>query len=221
MKPRYIQVNCIEGKEIDLSQAKAVLKYKPDIIFLEYPTNKKTPDTIFNRYSPENKPIEKLPNKFSKKTLWLCPWVRSDIVMWNNIARLWEKEKHQVLVYYVDAPEELVNKWFIVWKNMYPSALKNWLWWVQIYLREYHMAKNIRLALSKYKSKNNLTVLVFLQSFHWEHVKFLLKNPSSKQIWDYYFGKFKGLKPSIITETLQKENKVFYKYWKMISNFKN
>ena len=141
--------------------------------------------------------------------------------MWNNIVHLWKKENHQTLIYYVDAAEELLNEWLIVWENMYPSALKNWLWWVKIYLREYYMVKNIRWALSKHKSKENLTILVFLQSFHWGHVRFLLKNPSSEQIWNYYFGKFKGLKPLIITKTLQKENKVFYKYWKKISNFKN
>lgn len=221
MKIRFIQFDCREKDKLDLRQAKAVLKYKPDIIFLEYPNNKKTPDTIFNKFSPLNKPIKKLPNKFSKKTLLLCPWLKSDIIMWDNIVHLWKKEKHQVLVYYADAKEELLNEWLIVWENMYPSALKNWLWWVKIYLREYYMVKNIKWALSKYKSKENLTVLVFLQSFHWEHVRFLLKNPSSKQIWNYYFGKFKGLKPSIITKILQKENKVFYKYWKKISNFKN
>ena len=73
---------------------------------------------------------------------------------------------------------------------MYPCATKNWLWWVQIYLRERIMANHISFIVKKYKIKNNQKVLIFLQSFHWGHVKFLLDNPSKKEIWNYYFGKF-------------------------------
>ena len=219
LKPRFIQIDCREINKLDLRQARAVLKYKPDIIILEYPNNKKTPDTIFNKYTPANKPLKNLP-KFSKETFVVNPWVKSDVVMWNNIAYLWTKEKRQALVYSVDAPSELVREWFYVWENMYPCALKNWLWWTIIYLRECYMAKNVRWILSRYQLKKRPTVLIFLQSFHWEHVKFLLRNPSAKQIWNYYFGKFDNLRPSIVAQTLKKQNKIFYKHWKIISDFR-
>ena len=140
--------------------------------------------------------------------------------MWNNVAYLWKKEGCQALIYRVDAPSELVSEWLLVWKNMYPCALKNWLWWVRIYLRECYMAKNVQWVLSQYKLKKRVIILIFLQSFHWEHVKFLLRNPSKKQIWDYYFGRFNNLQPSGIARTLRKQNKVFYKHWKIISGFK-
>ena len=218
LKPRFIQVDCRETNKLDLRQAKAVLKYKPDIIILEYPNNKKTPDTIFNKYAPANKPLKKLP-KFSKETFAMNPWVKSDVVMWNNVVYLWKKKERQVLIYQIDAPSELVSEWLLVWNNMYPCALKNWLWWVRIYLRERYMAKNVQWVLSQYKLKKRPTILIFLQSFHWEHVKFLLRNPSKKQIWDYYFGRFNNLQPSVVARTLRKQNKIFYKHWKMISGF--
>ena len=219
LKPRFIQVDCRETNKLDLRQAKAVLKYKPDIIILEYPNNEKTPDTIFNKYAPANKPLKKLP-KFSKETFAMNPWVKSDVVMWNNVVYLWKKEECQVLIYQIDAPSELVSEWLLVWNNMYPCALKNWLWWVRSYLRERYMAKNVQWVLSQYKLKKRPTILIFLQSFHWEHVKFLLQNPSTKHVWNYYFGKFNNLQPSVIARTLRKQNKVFYKHWKIISGFK-
>ena len=37
MSVHFVQVNCIEGKKVDLRQAAAV-KYKPDIIFFETPS---------------------------------------------------------------------------------------------------------------------------------------------------------------------------------------
>ena len=217
--PRCIQIDCRETRKLDLRQARAVLQYKPDIIILEYPNNNKTPNMIFNKYSPANKPLKKLP-KFSRETFIINPWVKSDIVMWNNIAYLWGKEKHQVLLYPVDAPTELVKEWFLVWDNMYPCALKNWLWWTRIYLRERYMAKNIQWILSHYLLKKKPTILIFLQSFHWKHVKFLLENPSAKQIWNYYFGRFKNLQPFLVPQTLKKENMIFYKHWGMVSGFK-
>lgn len=219
LNPKFIQINCRETKKTDLRQARGVLEYKPDIIIMEYPNNKKTPDTIFNKYSPADKPLKKLP-KFSKETLLIAPWAKSDVVMWNNIAYLWKKKEHQVFIYKVDAPSELVNEWFSVWENMYPCALKNWLWWARIYLRERYMAKNIQWVLSQYQLKKRPIILIFLQSFHWEHVKFLLQNPSAKQIWNYYFGRFNNLRPSVVAQTLRKQNRVFYKHWKMISGFR-
>lgn len=81
------------------------------------------------------------------------------------------------------------------------------------------MANNVQWILRNYKGKENPTVLIFLQSFHWDHVKFLLKNPSKKAIWNYYFGKFSEINKSDIAIKIEGLNKVFYKYWKKFSDF--
>lgn len=212
--PKYIQINLPETDKLNLDQAEAVLKYKPDIILLEYPNNEKTPDTIYNNYSTKDKPLEKIKEQEEslQKQLVSQPWAQADITMWKNIAKLWQ-EGHECLVYRTDAPSELANEWFLVWKNMYPCATKNWLWWVKIYLREKYMAENIKWILANYKTKADPTVLVFLQSFHWRHVKFLLKDPPPEKEWQYYFGKFDKITPGLVKETIQKLNSVFYKYW--------
>ena len=100
MKPKYIQINCTEGKRIDLRQAKAVLKYKPDLIFLEYPTN-------------YLKPIKK-PIHINKKIILKFPWTESDNYMWANIKKIW-KNGYNTFVYAVDGPYDLVTK-----ANIYP-----------------------------------------------------------------------------------------------------
>ena len=214
IKPKYIQVNLPETEKLNLGQAEAVPKYEPDIIFLEYPNNEETPDTIYNKYSIDNKPFDQIEKQKEglKDMLSVHPWAEADIVMWDNIAHLW-RNGHECLVYRTDGPSELTSEWLLVWKNMYPCATRNWLWWVQIYLREKYMARNISWILAHYRTKLNPTVLVFLQSFHWRHVKFLLKNPSSKVEWQYYFGKFEGVTPELVIETIKKLNQVFYKYW--------
>ena len=142
----------------------------------------------------------------------------ADMALFDNISKLW-KTGHEVLLYPVDAPRELTAENYSVWKNMYPSAMKNWLWWVRIYLREKIMAENIERALKKYNHKDGPKVLVLLQSFHWRHVKFLMKDPSKKKIWKYYFGSFKEITPRTIGDTIRKENKIFYKYWKKYADF--
>ena len=222
MKPKFIQVNCIESVKLDLRQAKAVSRHKPDIIILEYPNDRLTPDWPFNKYAALKKPkamVKDRIKEFPPEVLKIHPWVKADTIMWQNIANLWAAD-HQVLVYSVDAPRELTREWLDVWHNLYPSVLKNWVWWVQIYLREKHMAKNIELIFKNYKDKTNPLCLVFLQSFHWEHVQFLLKKPSKQAIWDYYFGKFAEIKKKDIGPRIKKLNKVFYKYWEKISDFK-
>ena len=220
MKPKYIQVSCKETEELDLCQAEAVLKFKPDIIVLEYPNNNKTPDSPFNKYGALNKPKEMVAERlkeFPDEVLKIHPWVKADTIMWRNVASLWAQD-HQVLIYVVDAPSELTNEWLEVWKHTYPCVKKNWVWWVKIYLRERIMANNVRWMLNNYKEKNP-TILVFLQSFHWDHVKFLLKNPSKDEIWNYYFGKFSAVNKDNIEEKIKSLNKVFYKYWKRFSDF--
>lgn len=220
MKAKYIQINCREGKESDLRQAEAVLKYKPDIIFLEYPNSNKTPSTIFNKYKPKDKPLYlvKKQQENLKEVQRTMPWVKSDIIMWENLGKLW-KQGYQVFVYNVDAPSELTSEMYGVWKNKYPTIKKNWLWWVRIYLRERIMANNIQWILDNYKERRDSTILVFLQSFHWNHVKFLLKNPSKDKIWDYYFGKFSEISRDNIEGKIKERNKVFYKYWIRFADF--
>lgn len=221
MKPKYIQVNCKETEELDLRQAEAVVKFKPDIIVLEYPSNNKTPSLPFNKYDALNKPKKMVAERlkgFPDEVLKIHPWVRADTIMWENVASLWA-QGHQVLTYSVDAPSELTSEWLEVWRHTYPGVKKNWIWWVQIYLRERIMANNVRWMLNNYKEKENPTILVFLQSFHWGHVKFLLKNPSKDEIWDYYFGKFSTVNKDDIEEKIKSLNKVFYKFWERFSDF--
>jgi hypothetical protein len=221
MKARFIQVDCIEGNKIDHRQSDAVLKHKPDMVFLEYPMEGRTPDSVFNKYKPESKPRKLLENQINslKKHSKDTSWIKSDIKMWENIEKLWENG-HDVKIYKVDAPRELVTVWNEVWKNMYPCAKKNWLWWVRIYLREKYMAKNINWVLSRYRLRDNLVVLVFLQSFHWEHVQFLLNHPSADKVWEYYFGNFPEISQSNIAERIKENNKIFYKYWKRVSEWR-
>lgn len=221
MKPKYIQINCKETAKLDLRQANAILKYKPNIIILEYPNNNRTPDLIFNKYDALMKPkamVRKRLQKFPEEILKIHPWVKADQIMWKNVANLWAKD-HQILIYAVDAPSELTSEWLDIWKNSYLSVKKNWIWWVQIYLRERIMANNIKWILHNYKADKNPITLIFLQRFHWDHVKFLLNNPSKKEIWNYYFGKFTEINGLNIAIKIKNSNKIFYKYWKKFSDF--
>jgi len=221
MKPKYIQVNCREVKKIDLRQAKAVLKHKPDIILLEYPNNNKTSDMIFNSFPTDKKPqtelnkIKKLLKKFSKNN----PWGLSDISMWENVEKLWQNG-HNVLIYRIDSPTELTNQYLTLkmYKN-YPAIKSYWLFWAYLLIRDYTMTKNVKWVIKRYKNKKNPTVLVFLQSIHWDHVKFLLTNPTKKQIWDYYFKNFKEINTKNIGFKIKEKNKIMHKYWKKINLF--
>jgi hypothetical protein len=223
MNPKYIQVDCPETNEVSFAQAEAVTKYKPDIIILEYTNNNPTPDTPYNNYPSDNKPLDLIGKQKEnlQKASKTDAWAASDIAMWNSIARLWQEGKN-CLVYRCDAPHELTSEWHTsVWKNMWPCVLHNWVWWVQIYLREKYMATNVAWILCHYKEKENPTILVFLQSFHWRHTKFLLKNPTKEEEWDYYFGKrFPDITLQEVNGSIPKLNKVFYKYWNKVSRFK-
>ncbi len=228
MKIKYIQVNCREEINTknwagpDYRRAQYVLKYRPDIIVFESANDNENPGMIFNKYDCQNKPT-KLVREFQKELRKNSKTpgngdALSDIPVWENIMRLW-KEGHNVLLYNVDGRTELRKEFFEVWKYMYPCATKNWLWWVRIYLREKYMAKNIKWVIEKNKNKEKLTIAIFLESFHWEHVKFLLKNPSKEKIWQYYFGKFKEVNQKNIAKKIKEKNIVFYKYWNKISDF--
>ena len=204
----------------DYRLAQAILKYRPGILFLETGSGDGNPDTIFNRYSANKKPLREVRaiQSAMRKAARRFGYAKSDILMWSNIVKLW-KEGHDVLVFNADGPAELRREFFEVWKNMYPSATKNWLWWVHIYLRERYMARNIMWALERYPSKKPRVALVQFGGFHWRHVKFLLGKPARKDIWKYYFGKFSEVAPGTIAGKIKKQNRVFYKYWLEVSKF--
>lgn len=227
MKPKFIQVDVREEintrgwTKPDYRQANAVLKYRPDIIIFEDACGK-TPDTIYNKFDCKNKPVS-LINDFQRQLKKIAKEpgmgdAASDIELWENIKNLWRGGQN-VLLYDVDGPKDLRREFFEVWKYMYPCALKNWLWWVRIYLREKYMCKNVEWVLNKNKKNKNLTIAIFLQSFHWEHVEFLLKKPSKKEIWKYYFAKFKEVGRQNISAKIKKNNNLFYRHWRKISDF--
>jgi len=221
MKPKFVQFSISEENRLDYRQARAVLKYRPDIIIFESAAEKFNPETVFNKYSPENKPLAEFRKVQSdlRKVSKRFKDALSDVKTWENIAQLW-REGHNVLVYNVDAPREMRREFFDVWRHMYPCALKNWLWVAsRFYIREVIMAGHVTNILKKYKGKTNPTVLVCLQKTHWVHVKFLLSHPTKAQIWKYYFGKFKEVTPRTIGGKIKAANKVFYKYWKKVSAF--
>jgi hypothetical protein len=81
------------------------------------------------------------------------------------------------------------------------------------------MANKIKIILNQYKDKKNPTILIFLQSFHWKHVKFLLSNPSKYSIWKFYFGRFKKLNNKNIRIFINAENKILSRHWNSSINF--
>lgn len=211
------QFNCIEGNKIDLRQANAVLKYKPDIIIQEAPSNSKTSDSVFNKYSPANKPLHELKkiNTSLKHTAKKYPWHLSCIYVNENIQKLWESG-HDVKIYNIDAPSELLQQTLINKWNQIDGPHRrgtHLIWWAYIYLRELIMAKYISKILTKNKNKKGLVVLILMQKFHWRNVQFQLSNKKNN-IWKYYFGKFKDLSPKDVEKMVKKENSVLYKYWK-------
>jgi len=222
MKPKIVQFDIREENRKDYRQARAVLKYRPDIIIFENPEHNLSPESKFNKYSPQNKPMKEflaIQKYFKIAAKEGFGYALSDIKTWKNIMQLW-REGHNVLIYDVDGPAELRQEFFHVWRHMYPCALKNWLWVAcRFYIREVIMAKHVCNILKKYKAKTNPTILICLQKIHWVHVKFLLSNPSKEKIWKYYFGRFKEISRKNITSKIKKENKVFYKYWKKYSGF--
>lgn len=209
-----------EHNRADYSFARAILKYKPDFVFLEMGSPEGNPDTIFNRYNPEQKPLDKVSaiQNEMRKVSKTFGYAKSNILMWDNIMKLW-REGHNVRVFNTDAPDDLRKEFFEVWKNMWPAEKKNWLWWVRIHLRERYMERNIRWALNQYHLSKRPVALVQFGGFHWRHVKFLLTNPSKKEIWNYYFSKFPELTSENIAQKIKKENKLFYRYWRLISGF--
>jgi hypothetical protein len=75
------------------------------------------------------------------------------------------------------------------------------------------MAHHMEQVLKKRFGKKKIVAAVFLQSFHWQHVKFLLEHPSKEKIWRYYFGRFPKLTPAIITKELKIKDHILSRYW--------
>ncbi len=149
-----------------------------------------------------------------------APWVLSDVRVYDNITKLWG-EGYEVKLYNVDAPSELLVVNLNFGENWNPKPERrgtHFAWWAQIYLLEKIMAKNIQSILKQNKKKD-LVVLNFLEKFHWKNVQFLMTNPTRKEIYEYYFGKFRDMIMETIRESVKTENKVFYKYWGKLADF--
>ncbi|PIP58101.1 MAG: hypothetical protein COX02_02035 [Candidatus Vogelbacteria bacterium CG22_combo_CG10-13_8_21_14_all_37_9] len=215
--PRFIQRSCIEGDKIDLRQANAVLKYKPDIILFELPLGRLGPNTIFNNYPVNKKPLKKVTEIIKNLRIMSkkYPYAKSDITVWKNIKKLWA-QGHNVYIYNIDTPSELRKKYFKNFKSKYSEAHKDWLFWIYLYIREMYMKKNIQYILKNYKEKRNPTIAVFVQLIHWKHIQFLLKNPDKPKIWKYYFGKFSNLKIKTIDYEIKNRSLSLDHWWKKI-----
>jgi hypothetical protein len=215
MKPRFIQENCVEGNRIDPRQANVVKKYRPDIILFELPAKNGDPSLAFNRYPADRKPLKEVARR--KRSLKAMarrfPYALSDIRVWENIENLW-RDGHNVLLFNIDGPDDLRRAYFeLAHGRTYDEQRKQPIFWVHCYLRETIMAGHIRHILKNYKAKENPVIAVFLQSIHWHHVQFLLKDPSRKKIWDYYFGRFAKMNPRNIGAEIKKQSAVHYRYW--------
>ena len=114
INPKFIQRSCIEGNKIDLRQANAVSKYKPDIIVFEFPEDSKEPSKIFNRYACKNKPLKKVDEiiRNLKKASKKYPYVLSDIVVWKNIKKLWEQGIN-TQIYNIDSPTKMRKEFYL------------------------------------------------------------------------------------------------------------
>lgn len=224
IKPKYIQKDCVEGDEVDLRQANTILKYKSDIVVFELPAGKSGPDSVFNKYSVNKKPLKKVDEiiKRLKISAKKYPYAGSDVVVWENIKKLWA-DGHNVLIYNIDAPDELRSGYIKNLNFPYPQARKNWLFWVYLYIRDTYMARNMEKVLKNYelinnKGKENPTIAIFLQSIHWKHVQFLLTKPTQAEIFKYYFGRFSELNTKNIGNEIKAKNKFLYKWWSEVTN---
>ena len=216
MNVRFIQANCVEGKRADLRQAAVVKNHKPDIIFFEMPSFGGNPSSPFNRYSVKEKPfaeVEKI-KKGLRKEAKKTPYALSDVLVWENIASLW-RMGHDVLLFNIDAPRDLRREGLVRRKSMPLSdAKRTWEFWAYVYVRETMMAHFTEQILEKRFGKKKMVAAVFLQSFHWQHVKFLLRQPSKEKIWRYYFGRFPKLTPATIRKELKGRAPILSRYWK-------
>lgn len=149
------------------------------------------------------------------------PHASSDILVWDNIAALW-RAGHDTLLFNVDAPRDLRREGFVN-DGIVPlfRARRSREFWTKQYVRETIMARHIERIIGKYSysKRKQLTVAVFLQSFHWRHVRFLLTHPSKERIWRYYFGRFPTLTPDEVARELKSEYPILRRYWKKYAVF--
>jgi hypothetical protein len=216
VKQKFIQASCVEGKRVDLRQANVVARHKPDFIFFELPATKGGPASSFNNYAPIKKPfraVRKIKDDLRKASR-KYPYALSDVAVWENIEGLW-REGHNILLFNVDAPAALRSHYHERYGDIpYSRARKHWWFWAYLLMRDRWMAENIREILKGQLGKREVvTIAVFLQSIHWEHVKFLLTKPSRKRIWKFYFGNFPELTPANVGERLREEDSTLYRYW--------
>jgi hypothetical protein len=209
----------VEGSKIDLRQADAILKHRPDIIMFEMPRGKNDIGTIFNKFSCEKKPLKRV-NEIIKKlelSAKKYPYALSDVAVWDNIKKLWTEGK-DVKIYNIDSPDEIRREFHLFQDPGYPAVRKDPVFWAYLYLRDSHIAKNIKWVLDNYTDKNDPLVAVFLQSIHWKHATFLITNPTNGEIWKYYFGRFPKLTPGMLEELISKKSKVLARHWKKEMN---
>ncbi len=215
MRAKFIQENCTEGNHIDLRQANVVKKYRPDIILFEMPAGRNGPALIFNKFSPKEKPrwmVEKK-KKNARFDARKFPYALSDVKVWENIEALW-REGHNVLLFNIDGPRTLrAHRFIISSRTPYPTLVRSWWFWTYQLMRELEMRKNIEYIFRHHKGKKRPVIAVFLQSIHWDHVRFLLAHPSKRAIWKYYFGKFPKVTPANIKTLLKEKDPVLYRYW--------
>jgi len=216
---KIFQYSCKESNKIDTRQAEAVLRKKPDVIFFEAPFDNKDVE-LFNKFPINKKPFGKV-KQYQKMLLKVSKkyrWVKSDILVFDNIVKLW-KSGHDVKLYNVDGPSGLLkitidNGWNRL--DLPKRRGVHFGWWVYIYLREKVMSDNISKIIKKLPV--DTVVLVFLQKFHWLNVKYQLQNKNKKDIFKYYFGKFKGVSISNINKTVDERcPKKLIKFWNKYS----
>jgi hypothetical protein len=221
MNVRFIQENCVEGSRVDLRQANVVKKYRPDIILFEMPAGRNGPGLAFNKFGPEEKPFKKVAAKKegARIAARTFPYAMSDFYVWENIEALW-REGHNVLLFNIDGPKELRAHRFKTYGRIpYPALIRSWWFWAYQLMRELEMRKNIEAILRQYgtysarRPRERPVIAVFLQSIHWDHVRFLLTHPSKRSIWKYYFGNFPKVTPANIKALLKEKDEVLYRYW--------
>ncbi len=185
---------------VSIKKANEILKIKPDIILFEYPQDSE-PGTFYNRFLPSKKPMkrfEKLKQSL-RKSARKYPWLIGDVKIFEAIEKLWCKNK-QVLLFNMDGHSELTALC-----DRIVMSRNRLLFDVWNYLREQHMIKTIRKVRNEFPRSK---IVIICHNSHWRNIEFLLRNPSKKEINDYYFSR--------IDEYIKfdlKKYKILQKYW--------
>ncbi len=112
------QIPCREQNNIDLRQANAVIKHKPNIIIFEAPAGPSP--LFFDSKKPTSKQKEIIKTKINnlKNVAKKYPWVESDIKVFENACDL-ARSGVDLKMYNIDGPGELlqqtiINKWNLI-----------------------------------------------------------------------------------------------------------